>query len=143
MPALSRYRLNGKNRDSYLRLIQQFPLISIKSADHFAAALEVMDTLFGQGNLDPGEEAYLDALSDLIATYEDVHHVVPPASDGEMLRHLIEAKGITQVQLSRETGLPKSTISEVLSGKKPFSRQMMRKLAEYFQVPISVLAANI
>ena len=45
--------------------------------------------------------------------------------------------------LHRDTGLPKSTISEVLAGKKPFSRQMIRKLAGYFQVDVSVLAANL
>jgi HTH-type transcriptional regulator/antitoxin HigA len=55
----------------------------------------------------------------------------------------MEAKGITQAQLSRDTAILKSTISEVLSGKKPFSRQMIRKLADYFQVDVSVLAANI
>jgi hypothetical protein len=31
----------------------------------------------------------------------------------------------------------------VLVGRKPFSRQMIRKLADYFKVPIGVLAANI
>jgi len=45
--------------------------------------------------------------------------------------HLMEAKNVTQAQLSRETQLPKSTISEVLSGRKPFSRLMIRKLADY------------
>jgi len=39
--------------------------------------------------------------------------------------------------------LPKSTISEVLSGKKPFSRQMIRKLADHFQVSVGLLAANL
>ncbi len=50
---------------------------------------------------------------------------------------------MTQVQLSHDTGLPKSSVSEVLAGKKTFSRQMIRKLAEYFHVDIGVLAANI
>ncbi|MCX7389043.1 MAG: hypothetical protein NTX48_20480 [Planctomycetales bacterium] len=39
--------------------------------------------------------------------------------------------------------LPKSTIAEVLAGKKTFSRQMIRKLTDYFHVDIGVLAANI
>jgi HTH-type transcriptional regulator/antitoxin HigA len=47
------------------------------------------------------------------------------------------------MQLSHDTGLPKSTISEVLAGKKTFSRQMIRKLADYFHVDVGVLAANI
>jgi HTH-type transcriptional regulator / antitoxin HigA len=85
---------------------------------------------------------YLDALSDLVATYEDVHHAIEPAADADMLRHLLEAKGVTQAQLGKETGLAKSSISEVLAGKKPFSRRMIRKLASYFNVDVSVLAAN-
>jgi HTH-type transcriptional regulator/antitoxin HigA len=86
---------------------------------------------------------YLDALSDLVGAYEDDHHAIEPASDADMLHHLLEAKGVTPAQLSRDTLIPKSTISEVLAGKKPFSRQMMRKLADYFKVDVSVLAANI
>jgi antitoxin component HigA of HigAB toxin-antitoxin module len=60
-----------------------------------------------------------------------------------MLRHLMEAKGVTQARLSRETGLPKSSVSEVLAEKKPFSRQMIRTLGAYFKVDVSVLAGNI
>ena len=55
----------------------------------------------------------------------------------------MDAKGVSQIQLSRDTELPKSTISEVLAGKKPFSRQMIRKLADYFHVDVGVLATNI
>ena len=45
--------------------------------------------------------------------------------------------------MHQATGIPKSTISEVLAGKKPFSRLMIRKLAEYFGVDVAVLAANV
>ena len=48
-----------------------FPLASIKSDKQLAAAQEVMDRLLAKGELDEGEEMYLDALSDLVATYED------------------------------------------------------------------------
>ena len=68
---------------------------------------------------------------------------IAPASDADMLRHLMEAKVITQAQLGRETGIAKSTISEVLAGKRPFSRQMIRRLADYFKVDVSILAANL
>lgn len=39
------------------------------------------------------EVTYLDALSDLVGTYEDEHHALKPASDVDMLRHLMEARG--------------------------------------------------
>jgi HTH-type transcriptional regulator/antitoxin HigA len=133
----------GKRRDSYLELVLAFPLASIRSERHLHEAQKVMDRLLSRGKLDQGEEMYLDALSDLVAAYEDEHHAIPPASDADMLRHLMDANGVTQAQLSRKTGLPKSSLSEVLSGKKPFSRQMIRVLAAYFKVATSVLAGNL
>ena len=128
---------------SYLTLIHAFPLASIASDDHLTRAQRIMDDLLARGALDAGETMYLEALSDLVAVYEDVHHAIEPASDADLLRHLMDARGLSQIELSRETGLPKSTISEVLAGKKPFSRQMIRTLASYFRVDVTVLTANI
>lgn len=143
MVTKNKYGLKGKDRDSYLELVLAFALASIKSEEHLEAAQEVMDRLLAKGELDHGEEMYLDALSDLVAAYEDEHHAIEPASDADMLRHLMETKGISQLQLSRDAGIAKSTISEVLAGKKPFSRQMIRKLAGYFKINVSVLAGSL
>jgi HTH-type transcriptional regulator/antitoxin HigA len=93
--------------------------------------------------MDEGEEMYLDALSDLVAAYEDIHYPIAPASDAEMLRHLMETKEVTQAELHRQTGIPKSTISEVLAGKKSFSRGMIRILASFFEIDVSVLTSNL
>ena len=71
-------RFKGKVRDDYLDLIIKFPLTSIRSDDDLAAAQEVMDRLLAKGDLSTGEQLYLDALSDLVAAYEDDHHVIPP-----------------------------------------------------------------
>lgn len=143
MATSAKFGLKGKNRDSYLELVLAFPLSSIRSEDHFDEAQKVMDRLLAKGDLDDGEETYLDALSDLVGVYEDAHHAIEPASDADMLRHLLEARGVTQAQLSHEARIAKSTISEVLAGKKPFSRQIIRKLSDYFQVDVSVLASNL
>jgi len=137
------FRLKGPEKDSYLDLIMALPLASIRSERHLAAAEKVMGQLLRKPKLDQGEEMYLDALSDLVAAYEDEHYPIPPAPDAEMLRHLMEAKAVNQAQLHKDTGLPKSMISEVLAGKKPFSRHMIRKLADYFKVDVAVLAANL
>jgi HTH-type transcriptional regulator/antitoxin HigA len=142
MAAKTTFGLRGAGRDSYLELVMAFPLASIMSDPQLRASQVVLDQLLVRGELDDGEEAYLDALSDLVAAYEDEHYAIEPASDADMLRHLMDAKGVTQAQLGRDTALPKSTICEVLAGKKPFSRQMIRKLADYFGVDASVLAAN-
>ena len=138
----AKFRLQGAGRDSYLKLVTAFPLASIKSDEQLQEAQKVIDQILAQGELKSGEEMYLDALSDLVVAYEDEHYPIEPASDADMLRHLMEAKGVTQAQLSRETTVPKSTISEILAGKKHLSRQMIRKFADYFQVDVSLLAAN-
>ena len=143
MTAKTKFRLKGKARDSYLELVLAFPLASIKSDEHLEEAQGVIDRLLAKGRLDHGEDIYLDALSDLVAAYEDEHHAIAPASDADMLRHFMDARGVSQVQLHRDTGIAKSTISEVLVGKRPFSRQMIRKLADYFKVAVGVLAGNL
>ncbi len=135
--------LNKRQQDTYLHLIQELPLVSITSDEHLDAAQAMLDRLTDKKNLDGGEQAYLDALSDLIAVYEDRYHPIPVATDADLLRHLMEAKGVTQTQLHKDTGLAKSGISEVLAGKKPFSKTMIGTLAAYFHVPPSVLTANI
>lgn len=143
MATKTKFGLKGKQRDSYLQLVLAFPLSSIRSEEHLHEAQKVMDCLLAKSELNDGQETYLDALSDLVGVYEDEHHAIEPASDADMLQHLLEAKGITQAQLSQESGIAKSSISEVLAGKKSFSRQMIRKLAHYFRVDVSVLASNL
>jgi HTH-type transcriptional regulator / antitoxin HigA len=137
------YQFQGKARDSYLECVLNFPLTTISSDNHLKAAQVVMDAMLASGKLDRGQQAYLDALSDLVASYEDDHFPIEPASDADMLRHLLDAKSVSQADLHRETGISKSSISEVLSGKKQLSRQMIRRLAEFFGVDVSVLAANL
>ncbi len=55
----------------------------------------------------------------------------------------MEAKQVNQADIHRDAGIPKSSISEVLAGKKPFTRQMIRKLSRYFNVDATVLAGNL
>ena len=142
MATKTTFGLEGKDRDSYLALVMDFPLASIKLDDHLAAAQVVMDRWLVRGKLDLDAESYLDTLSDLAATYEEANHAIGPASDADMLRHLLEAKGITQAELCKQTGVAKSSLSEMFAGRKSFSRPMIRKLADYFGVDVGVLAAN-
>src|SRR5258708_26349070 len=123
--------LNKRQRDTYLRLIQELPLVSIASEEHLGAAQAMIDRLTDKKKLDGGEQAYLDALCDLVVVYEDQHYPIPVASDADLLRHLMEAKGVTQIQLHKGTGLAKSVISEVLAGKQPFSKLIICTLATY------------
>jgi HTH-type transcriptional regulator / antitoxin HigA len=58
----------------------------------------------------------------------------------EMLGHLIEAKGVSQTEVSKATGIADSTMSEVLKGKRSLNRSLIGKLARYFSVSPDVFA---
>jgi len=79
-------------------------------------------------------------LGDLIEQYESEAHPMAPVSDVEMLRHLIEAKGVSQKEVAKATGIADSTISEVLKGKRVLNRGHIGKLARYFGVSPDVFA---
>lgn len=121
-------------RDRYLEWIREFPLRPIRSDRELNAALAVIDELLDQRHLTCEERDYLDVLSDLVERYERERHPMPPVSDGEMLRHLIEAKNVAQVQVARATGIAESTISAVLAGSRRLNREHIEKLARYFHV---------
>jgi HTH-type transcriptional regulator/antitoxin HigA len=117
-----------------LELIHTFPLRPIRSDKELSAALAVVDELLDRERLIAEERDYLDVLSGLVQRYEQEQHPMPPVSDAQMLRHLIEAKDVTQVQVARATGIAESTISSVLAGNRRLNREHIEKLARYFHV---------
>jgi len=130
----------GKTKDRYFDLILEFPLRPIRSDKELNAAVKMVDSLLDRKDLVPEEEDYLEVLGDLIEQYEAEAHPIAPVSDVEMLRHLIEAKGVSQTEVSKATGIADSTISEILKGKRSLNRKHIGKLARYFHVSPDVFA---
>jgi HTH-type transcriptional regulator / antitoxin HigA len=123
-----------KSKDRYLDLVLRFPLRPIRSDKELDEAVRMVDSLLDRKNLAPEEEDYLEVLGDLIEQYESEAHPIAPVSDKEMLRHLIEAKGVAQTEVCKATRIADSTISEVLKGKRSLNRGHIGKLARYFKV---------
>jgi len=130
----------GNVRDHYFELVLQFPLRPIRSDAELDEAVRMVDSLLDRRDLTPEEEDYLDVLGDLVERYEGESHPMAPVSDAEMLRHLIEAKGVSQTEVAEATGIADSTISEVLKGKRSLNRSHIGKLARYFSVSPEVFA---
>ena len=128
----------GRKRDLYLELILKLPLRPIRSDEELDAAIAMIDSLIDRAQLQLEEKDYLDVLSDLVEAYETKEHPIEPVSDAAMLRHLIEAKEVSQTDVANATGIAGSTLSEVLLGKRRLTRRHIGKLSHYFHVSPAV-----
>lgn len=124
----------GAARDRYLELVHEFPLVSIRTNKELRAAHKVIDSLLANGPQGEGEEIYLDALSDLASVYEEENIELPKAIDADLLTHLFEAKGVSQAEAANKLRISKSTVSELLSGRRKLTRAQVTRFANYFNV---------
>jgi HTH-type transcriptional regulator/antitoxin HigA len=119
--------------DTYFELVQQFPLTHIRTAGHLKAAQEMIDRLLEQ-KLDKGGREYLDALTDLVETYEDAHEPFADASEADVLSELMRANGLSQLRLAKAVSISQSTISAVLNGTRSLTRAQIVRAAAFFHV---------
>ena len=119
-------------------LNRRVPLRPIRTDEALARANAVIAALLGRGDLDPAEEDYLDVLGDLVAKYEDQAHPLPNVSGEEVLRHLLDARGLTQAELARGAGIAEPTISAILAGRRRLNRRHIAALAEHLKVDAAV-----
>ncbi|MBN2024671.1 MAG: helix-turn-helix domain-containing protein, partial [Pirellulales bacterium] len=115
-------------RNRYMDLVRQFPLRPIRSKKALADATKMIDSLLDRARLTADERDYLDVLGRLVEDYESKEVPIEPVSDAEMLRQLIDARGVSQTAVSSATGIVNSTISAVLRGKRSLSRDHIRRL---------------
>ena len=137
---MSRTKTVGRSTgvpDTYFTLVKRHPLTSIRSEKDLDAAQSVVDALLRE-TLDDGGQAYLDALSDLIIVYEQEHHAITPLPPHQLLAYMLEEWRMSQADLMRATGLAKATVSDLVSGKRPFTVDQMHKVANVFGLPGTV-----
>ena len=80
----------------------------------------------------------LQILSLLVKDYEQEHYPVPMPNPIEAIKFRMEQMGLSESQLSAIIGY-RSRKSEILSGKRKLSLQMIRKLHEQLSIPADVL----
>ncbi len=113
---------------------RRFPLHPIRTDQDLARAKAIIAELIHRDDLDAAEEDYLDVLGDLVWKYESEAHPFPTVSGEAMLRHLIEARDVTQVEVARGAGIAEPTISAILAGRRALNRDHIAALAKYFEV---------
>ncbi|WP_435016246.1 helix-turn-helix domain-containing protein [Tundrisphaera sp. TA3] len=79
--------------DRYLDLQSEVPLRPLRSEGDLDRAIRMVDSLVDREDHDRDQSDYLAVLTRLIEGYEAEEHPIPAATDAELLRHLIDAKG--------------------------------------------------
>jgi HTH-type transcriptional regulator/antitoxin HigA len=92
-----------------------------------------LESLLTKSNKTPEELRLAELLTLLIEDFEDKHYTLPPASPLDILRHLMDANHLRQVDLKDVFGSP-SVASEVLSGKRDLSKTHINRLSKRFHV---------
>jgi HTH-type transcriptional regulator/antitoxin HigA len=78
----------------------------------------------------------LELAGELVSSYEQEHHAIEPASPKDVLRFLMDARGLKQEDLSAV--VPQSNLSAILCGKRKISATMAGKLGKFFGISSAV-----
>src|ERR1700735_2031071 len=93
---------NRRSMDSFMGLVQEFPLRPIRSQSDYTAASAMLDRLvLRDDRLDAGEADYLETLELLIEAYDDAHAVIKPSGKTplERLKYLMKQNGMSSMAL--------------------------------------------
>lgn len=78
----------------------------------------------------------LDLVGELVEDYESGHFAIEPSEPREVLRYLIEIRGLKQGDLADIVA--QSNLSAILAGKRKISATLAGKLARFFRVSPAV-----
>ena len=94
----------------------------------------LLDLVGDQG--DHALSGLLDLVSELVADYDTSHFAIEASEPNEVLRYLIELRGLKQSDLAGI--VPQSNLSAILAGKRKISATLAGKLAKFFSISPAV-----
>jgi len=118
----------------YARLLARALPKAIETEKENERALAEIERLMDRGKARSSEEdALLGLLLNLVEKFEAEHYPIPDAAPNDVLKHLMEERGLRQSDLAPVVG-SRGYASDLINGKREISRAMAKKLAEFFNV---------
>lgn len=109
----------------------------IKTEEEYKEALKLAEELF-DSDPDTPDGDKLDLVVTLIEKYEKEHFPIDDPSPIEAIKFRMDQMGLSAKDLVPFIG-NKSKVSEILSGKRTLSLNMIRRLAEGLDIPLEIL----
>jgi HTH-type transcriptional regulator / antitoxin HigA len=131
------------SRENYINLLNQDRIVPkiIETTEEYSHFLAVAERLISKKQTRTAEETILfRLLVKLIKDYEqEVYDLeqwsqTPPH---ELLQHLMEARGMRQVDLIGVISPSKGLVSSIVNGKREISKAQAKKLGEIFNISAS------
>ncbi len=120
-------------RRGYPDLLARFAPVVIESDAENERALKSVSALMSKPKRTVAETRLLKLLAVLIENFEQSRYSMGEAAPLEVLRELMQARDMQPHDLWPVVG-SRGTTSEILSGKRGVSRELARKLGEFFGV---------
>lgn len=121
------------NQSEYGKLLAHSLPHVIHSDDELDFYTRQLEELSDVANPTAEQEELMELLTLLITSYEERTYPIPKSSPTEILKFLMEQHNLKQVDLVEIFG-SKSVVSEVLNGKRPFSKAHIQRVSERFHV---------
>ncbi|WP_310490325.1 transcriptional regulator [Chamaesiphon sp. VAR_69_metabat_338] len=132
------------SRSNYLELLDRDRIIPkiIETKEEYEQFLAVAERLiFKKQTRTPEETVLFRLLVKLIMDYEEETYSLKEWSQTaphEFLQHLMEARGMKQVDLVGVLSPSKGLVSSIVNGKRSISKAQAKKLGEIFNISASV-----
>lgn len=128
---------------AYQTLLQEFVPRPISSERAYQRTLKQIDGLIRRVKRSRAEDDLLELLATLVEQYETRQgYTAPTVSPRDRLAGLIEAREITQAELARGSQVPRTTINEILVGRRGISKTNAIRLAKFFGLPAEEFIAE-
>jgi HTH-type transcriptional regulator / antitoxin HigA len=131
------------SRGNYIDLLNQDRIIPkiIETHEEYEQFLAVAERLiFKKKDRTPEETVLFRLLVKLIKDYEEETYNLKEwskTSPHELLQHLMEARGMKQVDLVGVLSPSKGLVSSIVNGKRAISKAQAKKLGEIFNISAS------
>jgi HTH-type transcriptional regulator / antitoxin HigA len=115
----------------------------ITNEEEFDAAGDIIDALMDADLIeDPIERKkaldILEAITILAVEYEKKHYPIPEPNPIEAIRECMEQLNLSQKDVAKYFG-GENRVSEILSGKRQLTVNMIRNLNKYLHIPANTL----
>jgi HTH-type transcriptional regulator/antitoxin HigA len=121
---------------------QRVPLHPITSERDYDFAVRALNALLDAGAADEEHKLapLVDALSEFIGDYDDVHYQLPEVAPADVLKYLMLENDVKQSDLT-EIG-SQGVVSEILNGKRELNTRQISALSKRFNVSPAVFFSH-